>query len=56
MTDLKATAEALDVCQWFLQCENPATTSLLHPALGEVSCCERCAGFVNRMAAATVRP
>ena len=49
-------AETLDVCQWFLQCENPATTTLPHPTLGEVPCCARCAGFVQRMDAATVRP
>ncbi len=29
-------------CQWFLLCENPATTVRPHPILGNVPICDRC--------------
>jgi hypothetical protein len=29
-------------CQWFLLCENEATTSRAHPILKAVPICERC--------------
>ena len=36
-------------CRWFLLCQNRAATTRLHPVLGEVPCCERCAARVDRM-------
>ncbi len=31
-----------DKCQAFLQCKNPATTTLHNSIVGDVPCCERC--------------
>lgn len=36
-------------CKWFLLCENPATTTLPHPTLGDVPCCERCATKIKAL-------
>lgn len=30
-------------CHWFLNCTNPATTTVKHPILGDVPTCARCA-------------
>lgn len=35
------------LCQWFLRCARPATTTRPHPILGDVPCCEQCAAFVD---------
>lgn len=37
----------LQECKWFLLCTNPATTTVKHPILGDVPCCERCAKFAR---------
>lgn len=34
-------------CEWFLLCENEATTTEPHPILGDVPICERCAAKVK---------
>ena len=36
-------------CQWFALCENPPTTTLPHPVLGNVPCCNRCADKITRL-------
>lgn len=38
----------IDYCQWFLRCENEATTTRPHPILGNVLCCDRCAAIVDK--------
>lgn len=38
----------MNVCQWFLLCTRPATTTVKHPILGEVPCCAECAAFATR--------
>jgi len=30
------------MCEWFLLCENEATTTRSHPILGDVPICDRC--------------
>jgi hypothetical protein len=35
-------------CKWFLRCTNPATTTVPHPILGDVPCCQGCADFARR--------
>jgi len=34
-------------CQWFARCTRPAVTSVPHPVLGEVPCCQKCADFAR---------
>ena len=33
------------ICGWFLLCGRPAVTTVPHPVLGDVPCCDRCATF-----------
>ena len=40
-------------CQWFLLCENEATTTEPHPVLGAVPICGRCADKVARLGSAS---
>jgi hypothetical protein len=44
-----ASPKAPGTCAWFLLCENPATTTMPHPILGDVPCCQRCADKVERL-------
>ena len=34
-------------CQWFARCDRFAVTTVQHPVLGDVPCCERCAKFAQ---------
>ena len=34
-------------CQWFLRCGRVAVTTVAHPILGQVPCCQRCSDFAN---------
>lgn len=34
-------------CRWFALCEREAVTTVPHPVLGEVPCCEKCAKFAR---------
>ena len=34
-------------CKWFLKCEEPATTTVPHPILGDVPTCQQCANTVE---------
>ena len=40
-------ARRAEPCRWFLRCDNPATTTVPHPILGAVPCCDRCAKFAT---------
>lgn len=42
---IRAELDKLDapLCEWFAMCDREATTTLLHPVIGEVPCCARCA-------------
>lgn len=42
-----AEAKPENACQWFLLCDNPATTTMPHPTLGNVPICARCAAKAN---------
>lgn len=46
-TNLQKMAEAKPEgeCRWFIGCTRPATTTVNHPILGDVPCCEKCADF-----------
>ena len=33
------------MCEYFLKCTNPATTTVPNPVLGPVPACKRCADF-----------
>lgn len=47
---MRARFEELRVreCQWFLHCQNIATTTTPHPQLGDVPTCERCHQFATK--------
>jgi hypothetical protein len=32
----------MELCEWFLLCENPATMTRPHPILGDVKICADC--------------
>jgi hypothetical protein len=34
-------------CMWFALCKNEAVTTVPHPILGDVPCCQRCADFAT---------
>jgi hypothetical protein len=36
-------------CQWFLFCNNPATSTMRHPTLGNVPICDRCRARVEAL-------
>jgi len=38
-----------DKCQWFLNCKNDATTTKLHPILGDVPICKRCSDKIKKI-------
>ncbi len=38
------------LCEWFLLCEHPATTTRQHPILGAVPICDRCDAKVEALA------
>lgn len=35
------------LCAWFALCTRPAVTTVSHPVLGDVPCCQRCADFAT---------
>lgn len=35
------------VCAWFRNCTNAAVTTVPHPVLGDVPCCQSCADFAR---------
>jgi hypothetical protein len=35
------------ICQWFALCDNPANGTVLHPILGDVPTCRRCASSLG---------
>ncbi len=37
----------VSLCQWFVMCQRPATTTVDHPILGDVPCCAQCAEFAR---------
>jgi hypothetical protein len=38
-----------EACKAFLMCENPATTTIENPILGDVPACQRCADKLRRL-------
>lgn len=38
----------VQICEWFLLCENPATTTRAHPK-GDIPICTRCDDKIERL-------
>jgi hypothetical protein len=45
------TAYRQSLCQWFVTCDHPATTTEPHPILGAVPICDRCKAKIAAIAA-----
>jgi hypothetical protein len=43
------TLPAGQLCEWWVLCDHPATTTRPHPILGPVPICERCSEKADRI-------
>lgn len=37
------------ICQWYVLCGDPATTTQSHPILGNVPICDRCKAIYDKL-------